>query len=71
MPAAAPTLAARLVRREQAVFVGRAAELRIIDSLLTDDPPASVLLVHGPGGIGKSVLLREIRRRGVEAGWTP
>jgi hypothetical protein len=71
MLAAAPTLAARLDRREQAVFVGRAAELRLVDSLLTDDPPASVLLVHGPGGIGKSVLLREIRRRGAEAGWTP
>jgi hypothetical protein len=71
MPATAPTLAARLARREQAVFVGRANELRIVDSLLTDDPPASVLLVHGPGGIGKSVLLREIRRRGAAAGWTP
>ena len=35
------------------------------------DAPASVMLVHGPGGIGKSVLLREFRRRGVAAGWVP
>ncbi len=65
------TLASRLDRREQAVFVGRARELRIVDSLFTGDPSASVLLVHGAGGVGKSVLLREIRRRGEQAGWTP
>ena len=65
------TLSSRLARRERAVFVGRARELQLAASLFTTDPPASVLLVHGPGGIGKSVLLREIRRRGEDAGWTP
>src|SRR4051812_25988171 len=65
------TLSTRLARRERAGFVGRARELRLAQALFTPDPPASVLLVHGPGGIGKSVLLREIRRRGEAAGWTP
>jgi ABC-type transporter Mla maintaining outer membrane lipid asymmetry ATPase subunit MlaF len=61
----------RVARREHDAFAGRARELRIAGSLFTDEPPASVLLVHGPGGIGKSVLLREIGRRGAQAGWTP
>jgi hypothetical protein len=65
------TLAARIERRERAGFTGRARELRIADSLFSPDPPASLLLVHGPGGIGKSFLLREIRRRAEAAGWTP
>ena len=30
-----------------------------------------VVLVHGPGGIGKSTLLREVARRGAKAGFTP
>jgi hypothetical protein len=44
-------------------FVGRAAELSMLERCLDDDPPASVVLVHGPGGIGKSTLLRELGRR--------
>ncbi|HWH96160.1 MAG TPA: hypothetical protein VNT03_20020, partial [Baekduia sp.] len=40
------------------------------DSLFDDDPPAQVVLVHGPGGIGKSTLLREVARRGSRRGWT-
>lgn len=51
--------------------MGRQAELAVVDALFGDDPPASVLHVHGPGGIGKSALLREIARRGEERGWTP
>lgn len=27
--------------------------------------------MHGPGGIGKSTLLRHVRRHGEAAGWTP
>ena len=34
-----------------------------------DDPPASVVLVHGPGGIGKSTLLRELARRAGDRGF--
>ena len=64
-------LASRIVHRENAGFVGRTRELLIAETLFGPDAPGSVLLVHGPGGIGKSVLLREIRRRGRAAGWTP
>ena len=65
------TLASRIVHRENAAFVGRTRELLIAETLFGPDAPGSVLLVHGRGGIGKSVLLREIRRRGRAAGWTP
>ena len=65
MPAPAPrSMASRISRRENADFVGRTRELLVADTLFGPDAPASVLLVHGRGGIGKSVLLREIRRRG-------
>jgi hypothetical protein len=52
-------------------MVGRRAELAAFEELFVDDPPASVVLVHGPGGIGKSTLLREVARRGRRRGWTP
>src|SRR3954447_16523748 len=42
-------------------FVGRRRELVRIDQLL-DAPVGRVILLHGPGGIGKSALLREIAR---------
>jgi hypothetical protein len=51
--------------------VGRAPELAFFDSLMVDDPPASVVLVHGPGGIGKSTLLREVARRAAARGRSP
>ena len=65
------TLGERLSQREHGVFVGRGAELRFVEGLFVDDPPVSVVLLHGPGGIGKSALLREIERLGRSAGWTP
>jgi hypothetical protein len=65
------TLAERLAARDAQRFVGRERELAFFDSLFVDDPPAQVVLVHGPGGIGKSTLLREIARRGAQQGWTP
>jgi hypothetical protein len=64
------TLAERLAARDAQRFVGRERELAFFDSLFVDDPPAQVVLVHGPGGIGKSTLLREIARRGSNRGWT-
>jgi hypothetical protein len=65
------TLGQRLASRDRQRFVGREAELAFFDSLLVDDPPASVVLVHGPGGIGKSTLLREVGRRAAQRGRSP
>ena len=65
------TLASRVARRDAQRFAGRHAELARLTELLADDPAASVVLLHGPGGIGKSTLLREFARRAAELGWTP
>jgi hypothetical protein len=64
------TLSERLNARDAQRFVGREQELAFFDSLFVEDPPAQVVLVHGPGGIGKSTLLREVARRGARRGWT-
>jgi len=68
--AVSSTLAERLAVRDAQRFVGRERELAFFDSLFADDPPAQVVLIHGPGGIGKSTLLREVARRGTRKGWT-
>jgi hypothetical protein len=65
------TLGQRLASRDRQRFVGRASDLAFFDSLLVDDPASSVVLVHGPGGIGKSTLLREVGRRAEQRGRSP
>jgi hypothetical protein len=65
------TLATKLADRDRDRFVGREAELDLLERCLADDPPAAVVFVHGPGGIGKSTLLREFERRARAAGWEP
>jgi AAA ATPase domain len=57
------TLAARIGDRDRSRFVGREGQLEFLERCLGEDPPASVIFVHGPGGIGKSTLLRELARR--------
>lgn len=59
----------RLVGARRRHFVGRAAELELFRSALQQEvPPFSVLLIHGPGGIGKTALLGEYARLAEEAG---
>jgi hypothetical protein len=65
------TLGARLAQLDSGRFVGRERELEFFDRLWVDEPPASVVLVHGPGGIGKSTLMRAVARRAEGKGWTP
>jgi hypothetical protein len=48
--------------REQC-FVGRRDELATFDDALAGRSTQRVLIVHGPGGIGKTTLLQELHRR--------
>jgi hypothetical protein len=55
-----PRLADRLAAARQRRFVGREAEKSLFQSALSaTEPPFYVLYVCGPGGIGKTSLLRE------------
>jgi hypothetical protein len=56
------TLAARLEERDRRRFAGRAEELKFLEQCLDENPPASVIHVTGPAGIGKSALLRAFAR---------
>ena len=60
----------RISERETQRFVGRDGELAVLERLFADDPPYSVVHVHGPGGIGKSALLRQAASEGERRGWT-
>jgi hypothetical protein len=53
-------------RRE--AFVGRRMELRSFADALAGRAARRVLFVHGPGGIGKTTLLLEMRSRARDAG---
>ncbi|MFJ8186618.1 ATP-binding protein [Streptomyces sp. NPDC096105] len=50
-------------------FVGRAMEIALFRAALAGEPGASpVQYLHGPGGIGKSTLLRRLAREAARAG---
>jgi hypothetical protein len=54
-------------------FVGRRDEVTSFDDALSGRSARRVLILHGPGGIGKTTLLQELRRRAPSAalldGW--
>ena len=62
------TLSGALDDARRLGFVGRATELAAFGAALDGNAPARVLFVHGPGGIGKSTLLDEMRRRAAARG---
>jgi hypothetical protein len=64
-----PRLADRLALARRGRFVGREAELSLFQSALTaEEAPFAVLHIHGPGGVGKTTLLRAFRRMAEERG---
>ncbi|MCB9135829.1 MAG: AAA family ATPase [Anaerolineales bacterium] len=63
-------LADYLNTARRAHFVGRETERQFFrEAIQADSPPFFVLSLYGPGGIGKSTLLREFGRIAEEAGW--
>jgi hypothetical protein len=59
----------RLAAQRRRALVGRVPELELVGSALAAaESPFAVLHVHGPGGVGKSALLRMFAELGKEAG---
>ena len=55
------TLADRIRAERQRQFVGRREELQLFEDVLTaPELPVVVLSIHGPGGVGKTTLLRQL-----------
>ncbi|MER8223538.1 ATP-binding protein [Streptomyces sp. NPDC094143] len=63
------SLGQRLRQTHDRAFVGRSAELALFrDSLAGEPGSACVLYLHGPGGVGKSTLLRRYADEAEAAG---
>lgn len=58
-----------LARHEVVPFTGRSAELARLANWRDGTQPVSALLLHGPGGQGKTRLATEFARRSAVAGW--
>ncbi|MFF5900944.1 SRPBCC family protein [Streptomyces argenteolus] len=63
------TVADRVSTARDSAFVGRETELALLRDALAGRPgAASVFYVHGPGGIGKSTLMRQYAKEARAAG---
>jgi hypothetical protein len=62
------TIRALLDDARRRSFVGREAELAAFDAALAGGDGPCLLHVHGPGGMGKTTLLAELRMRARDAG---
>jgi energy-coupling factor transporter ATP-binding protein EcfA2 len=49
-------------------FVGRHREIALVEALLARPDAGAVVYLHGPGGVGKSTLLRQLAWLGERAG---
>jgi hypothetical protein len=65
------TLASVVDRQDALSFVGRTQELSRLTDLFSAEAATRIVHLHGPAGIGKSALLREVARQGRARGWTP
>ncbi|MGH9174624.1 MAG: ATP-binding protein, partial [Vicinamibacterales bacterium] len=66
-----PRIADRLALARRGRFVGRTAELELFRSaLIASEPSFSVLFLHGPGGVGKTTLLRAFASIALDLGRT-
>lgn len=59
-----------MARRDEESFVGREAELRFLEGVLGAESATRIVFLHGPGGIGKSSLLRRLATSAEKEGWT-
>ncbi|MEZ5139636.1 MAG: ATP-binding protein [Acidimicrobiales bacterium] len=55
-------------RLEAERFVGRREVLALVDDVVGGRRPQRIVYVHGPGGVGKSALLRAIATSAEQAG---
>jgi DNA-binding CsgD family transcriptional regulator len=61
--APSPRLADRLADAEATALVGRTVERELLVGLLTAEPGPAIVFLHGPGGIGKTILLHGVLDR--------
>jgi len=62
------TIGERLQKTCAKLMVGRELEVRLFDEFIKDSSPHAIFYVHGPAGVGKSMLLSRLRDRAESKG---